>query len=114
MKRKGALVSWVARIPWGCLLLAPTYVVQMLHPLIPLVVRRDLCDGGARTLMCLTPPHRSHHRVRVLVYVLDDTHLRWGSSHLHVPITPPRKAILARDTQCDALGATGAVVMRTV
>ena len=87
----------------------------MLYPLIPLVVRSDLCDGGARTLMCLTPPHRSHHRARVLVYVLDDTHLRWGSSHLHVPITTPtRQAILARDTQCDVLGATGAVVMRTV
>ena len=81
LNEKGALVFWVARIPWGCLLLAPTYVVQMLYPLIPLVVRRDLCDGGARTLMCLTPPpHRSHHRVRVLVYVLDDTHLGWGSS----------------------------------
>ena len=117
MKRKGALVSWVARIPWGCLLLAPTYVVQMLYPLIPLVVRRDLCDGGARTLMCLTPPPRIDRiTARVSSCMSLTTHICDGEARTFMCPSPPppRQAILARDTQCDVLGATGAVVMRTV
>ena len=107
MKRKGALVSWVVRIPWGCLLLAPTYVVQMLYPLIPLVVRRDLCDGGARTLKCLTPSPPRRDRSTARVSSCMTTHICDGEARtLMCPSPPP--------PQCDGLGATGAVVMRSV